>query len=301
MRYGGVLHGFSFGMGFELMRRVIVPAILVATPLVLWWWLGPEKPSCDSARTTAARTAIARAADQIRQERGDLHRAAVLHLTNDSTDFVTRELREQLMNGGLLDLDGTPPTEKFRNLFNLRNPGVFSVEAAIAYGRSRKLDAVITGEIRRFETVKGKAVLDGRILFVRMADGAVSEIPLTTTAAGGVLGEIAEKLEADRKGESSAPLSLMTRLILMTLAILGLPILVFPFLKSVMSRNSNASTALALVLLLIADGFIISLALGTSGTFCGLAVFLIALAASFGYDLFMMSYAQLCRPSLPTV
>ena len=63
MKFGGLFQGFSFGAGFELMRHVVVPAILVATPLMLWWWLGPEKPSCDSARQLAARSAIAQAAE----------------------------------------------------------------------------------------------------------------------------------------------------------------------------------------------------------------------------------------------
>lgn len=300
MRFG-FFHGFSFGMGLELMRRVIVPAILVAMPLVLWWWLGPEKPSCDEVRIVAARTAIAKAVDCVRQERGEIRRAALLHLTNDSTDFVTLELRKQLMSGGLLDLDGTPPSEKFRNLFNLRNTGVFSVEEALKHGRSHELDAVLTGEIKLFETVKGKAILDGRLLLVRIADGRVVEIPFSTVSQGGVLGEVADKLAAESRGEESAPLSLMTRIVLLTLAIVVIPLLVFPILKKVVVRDSNGATAVALILLLIVDGFIISLALGTSGTFCGLAVFLIAFAAAFGYDLFILSYAQLCRPAIPSI
>ena len=151
MKCGGFFHGFSFGAGFELMRRVIVPAILVATPLVLWWWLGPEKPKCDSARSQAARVAVAQVADRIRAERGDIRRAVVLHFTNDSTDYVTRTLRERLMDGGLLDLDGTPPGEKIRSLFNLRNPGTYDVEAAIKYGKKRGLGAVSdTGALEAF-------------------------------------------------------------------------------------------------------------------------------------------------------
>ena len=59
------------------------------------------------------------------------------------------------------------------------------------------------------------------------------------------------------------------------------------------------ATAAVLIALLVIDGVIISIILGTSGTFFGLATFLIALAAAFGYDLYMLSYAQLCRPALP--
>ena len=300
MRFGGLFHGFSFGAGFELMRHVIVPAILVATPLMLWWWLGPEKPSCDSARQLAARSAIAQATERIRAERGDIKRAAVLHLANDSTDYVTHSLRSRLMEGGLLDLDGTPPSEKIRNLFNLRNEGVFDETKAVEYGKSHGLDAVVTGILDEFETVKGKAIIKGKLKFVRIAKGDVVDIPLSGGASGGgSAAEIAKIVAGVAEGDDPPPLSLTTRIFLLALSIFLLPILTFPFLKMAMSRDSNAAAATALVILLAIDGFIISAALGTSGTFCGLAVFIVVLAAAFGYDLFMLSYAQLRRPPSP--
>ena len=300
MRFGGLFHGFSFGAGFELMRHVIVPAILVATPLMLWWWLGPEKPSCDSARQLAAKNAIAQAAARIREQRGEIRRAAVLHLTNDPTDFVTLSLRERLMEGGMLDLDGTPPMEKIRNVLNLRNDGMFDVEKAFAYGRDNGLDAVVIGALDEFETVNGKAVLKGQLKFVRVAKGDVVDIPLSDTASGGgVAAEVGKAMEGELGGKETATMSLTARIFLMVLCIAILPVLAFPILKRVMGRNSNVASATALVVLLALDGFIISAFLGTSGTFCGLAVFLVSLAAAFGFDLFMLSYAQLRQPAPP--
>ena len=298
MRFGGLFHGFSFGAGFELMRHVVVPAILVATPLMLWWWLGPEKPSCDSARQLAARSAIAQAAERIRSEKGDIKRAAVLHLVNDPSDYMTLSLRAKLMEGGLLDLDGTPPSEKIRNLLNLRNEGVFDVEKAIEYGKSQGLDAVIIGVLDEFETVKGKAILKGQLKFVRIAKGDVVDIPLSDEASGG--GSAAEVVTVITPGNDAPPsISLTTRVLILATVVFILPILAFPFLKMAMCRNSNVVAATALVALLVVDGFVISAALGTSGTFCGLAVFLVVVAAAFGYDLFMLSYAQLRRPPSP--
>lgn len=292
MSCGGFFHGFSFGAGFELMRRVIVPVILVATPLVLWRWLGPEKPTCDAVRSQAARVAAVQVAERIHDERGDVRRAAVRHFTNDPTDVITETLREQLMGRGTLDLDGTPLLEKIRNLLNLRNHGVYDVEEAIKYGKRHKLDAVVIGAVDLFETVKGDAVLTGTVKFVKVASGEVVDIPLTdrkfkkpdgtTTVGGGV-----------------DVLPFWQRLLAMALGIVAVPILFFPFLKLIMRRDSNLATAGVLVSLLAVDGVIISIMLGTGGTFFGLAVFLIALAAAFGYDLFMLSYAQLCRPALP--
>ena len=300
MRFGGLFHGFSFGAGFELMRRVIVPVILVAVPLVLWWWLGPEKPSCDSPRRLAAKYAIAQASERIFAERGDIRRAAVLHLANDPTDFVTLSLREQLMEGGRLDLDGTPSMEKIRNLLNLRNDGTFDAEKALAYGKDNGLDAVIIGTLDEFETVDGKAVLKGRLKFIRVAKGDGVDIPLSDTASGGGIAEEVKKtLESEIAGPPPPRLSLTTRIFLMALCIAILPVLSFPILKRVMGKKSNAATATVLVVLLALDGLIISAALGTSGTFCGLAVFLVAFAAAFGFDLFMLSYAQLRQPASP--
>ena len=83
MRFGGLFHGFSFGVGFELMRRVVAPAILALCILGVWWWLGPEKPSCDSARQHVARSAVEHAVTRIRAEQGDVRRAAVLHARDD--------------------------------------------------------------------------------------------------------------------------------------------------------------------------------------------------------------------------
>ena len=291
--FGGFFHGFLHGAGFELVRRIVVPAVLVATPLVLWWWLGPEKPTCDAVRTQAGRFAVAQVVNRIHDVRGEARRAAVLHFANDPTDFITKTLRERLMDGGTLDLDGTPTREKIRALLNLRNDGIYDVDEAVKHGKRRKLDAVIVGTIDQFETVKGKAVLTGNVKFVRVASGEVVDIPLTDQAI----------LKPDGT-TTSVPVSdtwpLWLRLLFILAVVIAVPILLFPILKGIMRRNSNLATAGVLVLLVVIDGVVIGVMLGTSGALSDVAVFLIALAASFGYDLFMLSYAQLCRPALPS-
>ncbi len=307
MKFGGLFHGFSFGAGFELMRRIIVPAILVMAPLGLWWWLGPEKPTCDTARKQAAQFAIAQVAEQIRVARGDgITRAAVLHLANDSSDYVTESLRERLSTGGLLDLDGTPVVEKIRNLLNLRNPGigVENVEEAVKYGRRHKLGAVIVGSIERFETVKGTAEITGMVKFIKLETddtaNEIVEIPLTNKRPQPA-GKEADDDPPPPVASSSwrETMSLPMRLLLVAVGIAIVPVLLFPFLKLVMRRDSNAATALVLVLLLVIDGTITGVMLGTRMEFPSLALFLVVLSAGFGYDLFMLSFAQLCRPALP--
>ena len=291
---GGLFGGFSFGAGFELMRRVIVPVILVLIVMGLWWWLGPEKPTCDSARQQAARAAVEQATARIRAEQGDAKRAAVLHLANDPSDFVTLTLRSRLMESGALDLDGTPPLEKIRSLFNFRNPGSFDVEKARKYGKDKGLDAVIIGNLDQLETTSKGAVLRGQLKFVRIATGDVVEIPL---AVGGEAAQ--DKAAASPPPPVEAGLSLTTRVCLLVLCVVILPVVTFPFLKMAMRRDSNVAAATALSSRVVIDVSVIRAFLGSSDTFFGLAVFLVALAASFGYDMFMLSYAQLCRPLSP--
>ena len=295
MRFGGLFHGFSFGAGFELMRRVVVPVVLALCILGLWWWLGPEKPSCDSARQHVARSAVEHAVTRMRAEQGDVRRAAVLHLANGPTDFVTPTLRRRLMEGGWLDLDGTPPMEKVRNLLNFRNPSVYDVEKAREYGKENGLDAVIIGNLDQFETTKDSAVLKGLLKFVRIAKGDVVDIPLVV--AGGT--EAGKAAKPELAPPDDGRFSLTTRVCLLVLCVVAFPIVAFPFLKMAMRRDSNIAAASALIVLVVFDGIIIRAFLGASDSFVSLAVFLVALAAAFGYDMFMLSYAQLCRPPSP--
>lgn len=289
MRYGGFFHGFSFGAGFELTRRVVVPAILVATPLFLWWWLGPEKPSCDAERRQAARIAAVQVADRIHAERGDIRRAEVLHLANDPTDEVTAALRARLSESGLLDLDGTPVVEKLRNLLNLRNPGMCDVEEAIRHGKKRRLDAVVIGSVETFETVKGEAKLAGTVKFVRLDGRDVVDIPLTNAIVKDGL----------PPPEVTETMPLVARILIAAVCMLVVPVLAFPFLKLVMRRDSNLATAVVLALLLLVDGAVSVVLFWTGGNFSSLALCLVSLSAGFCYDLFMLSYAQLCRPAFP--
>ena len=293
-------HGALHGVGAVLTRYILVPTILVAALMALWWWLGPEKPTCDADRKEVANAAVEQAVVQVRAAQGGVRRAALLHLVNDPTDYMTLALRKRLMEGGWLDLDGTPPSEKIRNLFNFRNKGEFDYEKALEYGKDNELDAVIIGNLDRFETTKDGAVLVGKLKFIRVAKGEVVEIPL---AAGdpSVVGEKANALA--EKAPPAAPadggLSLTTRICLLVVCVIALPLATFPFLKMAMRKDSNVAAATALISLVAIDGVLIRAFLGGSDNFFGLAIFLVALAASFGYDMFMLSYAQLCRPPSP--
>ena len=295
-------HGAMHGVGALLTRYILVPTILVAALMALWWWLGPEKPTCDSDRKEVANAAVEQAIVQIRAVQGDARRAALLHLVNDPTDYMTLTLRKRLMEGGWLDLDGTPPSEKIRNLFNFRNKGEFDYEKALEYGKDNELDAVIIGNLDRFETTKDGAALVGKLKFIRVAKGETVEIPLAAgdpSVAGEKANAKADNAPPPAPAAAESGLSLTTRVCLLVVCIIALPLVTFPFLKMAMRKDSNVAAATALISLVAIDGVLIRAFLGGSDNFFGLAIFLVALAASFGYDMFMLSYAQLCRPPSP--
>lgn len=288
------VHGFTVGMGFELMRRVIAPLLMIVMiPFLVWIHLGPDKPKSDAPRSLVAAEAAQKVATVLREHRQDVRRVAILHFANDPTDEVTTQVRRVLLESGVFpNAEGNSFAENLRGLLNLRNPGVTAdVEKARDYARQNGFDAVLVGEVDCFETVNGEGRLQGRIRFVR-ASGESVEIPL-----GGKSGAPAE---------DSGPVALGGRsigcgghVLLMFLGILFLPVLSFPFLVRVMKRASNMSTLLALLVLLMGDGFFIHTAFpGVMGVWGHLAIAAVYLLAVL-YDLFMLSFAQLRGPVAP--
>ena len=130
---------------------------------------------------------------------------------------------------------------------------------------------------------------------MRIAKGDVANIPLTV--AGNA--ESGNAAKPELASSDDGRFSLTTRVCLLVLCVVAFPVVAFPFLKMAMRRDSNIAAASALIVLVVFDGIIIRAFLGASDSFVSLAVFLVALAAAFGYDMFMLSYAQLCRPPSP--
>lgn len=287
----GVRHGFSIGAGYALVQRVIAPIILLSLPLLLWWWLGPEKPSSDRPRNQLAQAVTARVAERIRQERGDVRRAEVLHFANDPTDCVTDALRKNLLNSGfILDMGGTPSSEKVRSLINLRNDGSFDSDRAIDYAKEHQLDAVIIGVVDRFETVNGVADLMGKVKFISLLTGKTVDIPMTK-----------EGLADDPAPVAEGALPYWQLILLGLAGMILLPIVLFPLLKRVMRRDSNLATGGLLLFLTAGNVTAVWLIVGFGTSVSGMVIPLIMLAVGLGYDLFMLSFAQLCRPELPEI
>ena len=78
---------------------------------------------------------VASAVEDLRQNKGSLRRAAILHLVDDPADYVTDRLRAGLEQSGFVDLLDERAGEKVERSLNLRIAPVGELEAALREGR----------------------------------------------------------------------------------------------------------------------------------------------------------------------
>ena len=292
----GFWNGFSFGMGFELMRRVLVPILIIYLGLLCWWWLGPEKPQCSADRKIVAQRVIKQAVVELREVSRDIQKVDVLHLENDPTDFVTQELRKQLMEGGRFDLSGTPILEKLKNFLNLRNEGEFDAEQALKYAKRTKLDGVIIGVLNQFESTANGVVLEGMLKLIQVNTGMVLDFPLSSQLSKEVASAGVDGMES----MVFAQLSGWGRLGIVVSVVLLLPILLIQLIKSVLLKESNGAILSVLVLITVFDGLAIRLLMGNDG-FCGSwLVFCTLLLAAVLFNLFSFNFIRLRLPVHPS-
>lgn len=289
----GFWNGFSVGMGFELMRRILVPVIIIYLLLLCWWWLGPEKPQCSSARKVVAQRVIDEVVSGLREVSRDINKVEVFHLKNDPTDFVTFELRKQLMEGGRFDLSGTPIMEKIKAFLNLRNDGDFNVEKARRYAKRKNLDGVIIGTLNQFETTADGVVLDGVLKLVLANTEDVLVFPLSS------LPKQAQEDGAQRAETVAIRLAAWERFGFVVLVILLLPITLIKLIKTVLTRESNGAILAVLVLITVLDGFSIHFLMGKEGVLGSSFVFCILLLSAIVFNLFVFSFTHKRLPLRP--
>lgn len=296
MRAGGFWNGFSFGMGFELMRRILVPVIAIYLGLCCWWWLGPEKPECSSERKEVARRVLEDVSIKLSDVSRAIYRIEVLHFENDPTDFVTYELRNRLMENGRFDLSGTPFFEKLFNFLNLRNDGMFNIEDARKFAKKKKLDGVVIGRLNQFELTAEGVVLDGMLMLVQADGEGVINFPLSSQ-----IPEIAASSESsDVKSVAFfTQLSDWERLGVVILIVLLLPVLLIKLIKFVLMKESNGAILSVLILITVVDGFAIRLLMGNEGLCGNVLIFCTLLLLAMVFNLFVFSFTRLRLPARP--
>lgn len=263
-----------------------------------WMALGPQKPEADSARRKAADTAVKKIVEDIRSNRGDVSRVIMLHFYNDPTDYFSNSLRDSINRTGVLNLDDSYFSEKFRNMVNMRNQGTASCEEALKAVEGENVQAVLWGNLERFESSGRKARLIGNWQLVDIkskqvvCEGKINEDDITPKAnalLGLFNGQDAENALPE---ESSKGIPLYVRILVFVLIGLLLPVLTFSFLRNMVVKRSNRLNAFLLGLYTVCDAILAFLMIGAAFTSGWMIVlFTLAVALAFLYNMMMMSFA----------
>jgi hypothetical protein len=160
-----------FRLAGSILSRIGTLALVGYIAWAGWENLGPSKPEIGPIRKDLADRIIPNIVEDIRNARGDIREAVLLHFANDPTDYFTDALRRAIEQGGTLDLRDRAVSEKLRNMLNLRHPSYPSMLVAIEHGRDLNTRGVLYGEIRSFESYRGGATIDVEVNLADISTG----------------------------------------------------------------------------------------------------------------------------------
>ena len=297
----GPVRNLTHGIPGSSLFKGVLPAIATLAFIIYisylgWMSLGPEKPIPDEKRQAVAGKAVDTLREELREGRGNINTAVLIHFANDTTDFISDSLRNALNYSGVLALEDRTFSEKIRNKLNLVNRGCANRKEALKAGRDAGTDGVLWGVIERFESFPGGAIVKGRWELLETATGAVRvkgiidedstpKEPLPEKKTVGKFTETTGKLC------SFGPLPL--RIAGFLLCVLMLPVVSFTFIRSHVAKGSNKGNAIILGVLTFIDMLLAFLLV--SGAFAapaGVFLFLGGSAAGFFYNASMMRFAK---------
>ena len=211
-------------------------AVVLSAALLLWHFLAPERPEADRPRKNVADKAMVKLMEDLRAQRGEIKEIAVMHFKNDGSDYVTQTLRKKLATSGIFEVAEADMMEKITIMLKLRNRGSFSTEEAVRYGRKFEVQAVITGILERFESMKGGAVIRGTVRIIGIPDGKlIAEIPVRESTVVNIFGK--RKSSAAVNSVPAAPAAAgfpwHIRFLIFVMSVLLLPVLTISFLRCI--------------------------------------------------------------------
>lgn len=257
-----------------------------------WTNLKPEKPQISEVRKELADKVVASIVGDLRSSRGDLRQAALLHFSNDPTDYFTDGLRRQIEQTGVLDLRDRTISEKVRNLLNLRHPSQAATpEDAVNYGKHLDAGAVLFGVVHTFESYSTGAEIDVEVNLTDTATGRsiFAKRYQNQTAPGSTL--------AATFREKTRAFPWLQRFLGWLLATLLLPVFTVNFMRAMLRRQSNRANAFVLAVYTGADALLAWLLVGAAlNSWWTAAVFALAVLAAFAYNVRVMTFALRLEP-----
>ena len=270
----------------SIVRKVGTLALVSYVAWSGWGTLRPETPQIGIARKDLADKVISSVVDDIRSSRGALRHAALLHLGNDSTDYFTDGLRRAIGQAGILDLRNRTISEKVRKLLKLRPSSQPSTEAVVKYGEHLGVGGVLYGAVHTFESYPTGARID---IEVSLADVSTGQNVLSkryqveTSPGSSVVAAVQERARA---------FPWFQRLFGWLVTVLLLPVLTINFMRAMCRRKSNRANALVLAIYTFIDALLAWLLVGAAlNSWWAVAVFILAVAAAFAYNVRVMTFA----------
>ena len=270
----------------NLVMSVGTLALVVYLAWLGWSRMGPRKPELGAVRRMLVDQVLPQVVEDLRTARKDVRAVVLFHLMNDPTDYVSDSLRAQIEQSGVLELRDRSLNEKVRKALNLQINSVADVEAALNASQSLGAQGVLLGEVHTLESYASGAKLDAQIILARIEGREIvldrrytKELTSTALTPAGVQDGLGKVASAQR-------------FLGWVLLVMLLPVFSIGFVRAMVRRESNRANAATLSIYTAVDALLAFLLVGASlSNWVSVLVFLGLLAAAFGYNVFIMSFA----------
>lgn len=266
-------------------------AVVIAAGLLAWHFLVPGRPEADPSRRKIADRAILKLTDDLRRHRGDIKHVSVLHFKNDASDYFTLNLRQKLATSGVFDVEDAPFTEKVNYMLKLRNSGSFDTNTAVKHGKSVNVQAVVIGNLERFESMNKGAVVMGTVRLIAIPEGKIiAEIPVNEGTSS-IFSGGASVLSGVGKSSDISGTPWHIRFLIFILAVLLLPVISIGFIRFMVAKRSNKCNAFVLGVYTVVDLILAWFMCGGFDSAFSVIIFLAASVLAFIYNASVMSFA----------
>lgn len=261
-----------------------------------------SKPEIDESRKEVARAGISQMIDNIRRHTHDesgLKKIAIVHFSNDPSDFVTETVREAVreVQGGFQVVKSSF-ADGFCKMVGRVNDGVSTREQAIHETQGDGVDGVLWGRVHRLENERDGATFIGdyELYDLRREQPVYSGKIQQSTVPGRF--EAAQNMPRPAGsylislGSHVSGMPWYIRFLLFVVAVLLLPVVTISFIRTMVAKKSNGINAFVLGIYTTVDLILAFFMVGGSlSSFFYVVVFLLAGVLAFLYNVKIMTFA----------
>lgn len=295
---------FKYVWGIGILRKVLpVIGLTTATGYIFffaWINLGPEKPVLNYQRQQIANSAVKKILVELREKRGHIRSAVLVHFDNDPTDYFSHRLRNELNLCGILNLEDLYFTEKIKQLLNLPVRGKKSHQDALKYAKGADADGVLWGRIEALESYPEGSVCRGEWHLLELRSGAIvhsgvineSTISDDKKQIAALLKNVSELNKGSFLQHTASLLPGHIRFLIFLIFMLLFPIFTISFIKAILAKKSNQANAVMLGTYTLVDAIMAFFMIG--GVFSTDLItlfFLMSTGLAFFYNAYIMCFA----------